>query len=129
MMSTYTSSESVTEGHPDKLCDQISDAVLDAYLTQDPASRVAVEVLASGNSVHIAGEVTSSAKVDVVAFARKVMRLIGYTEPALGFDADSCFVLTDLHERSPDIAQGATHEHDLGAGEQGIFYGSACDDS
>ncbi|MCW2307649.1 methionine adenosyltransferase [Rhodobium gokarnense] len=129
MRSTYTSSESVTEGHPDKVCDQISDAVLDAYLHQDPGARVAVEVMASGNSLHIAGEVTSTARVDVVAVARGVLRRIGYTDPALGFDADGCFVLTDLHEQSPDIAQGVSRDNELGAGDQGIFYGYACDET
>lgn len=129
MTVTYTSSESVTEGHPDKVCDQISDAVLDAYLRQDPGARVAVEVLASGNSLHIAGEVTSSAHVDATAVAREVVRRIGYTDPALGFDADSCFVLTDLREQSPDIAQGVSRDSELGAGDQGIFYGFACDET
>ncbi|PTW58994.1 methionine adenosyltransferase [Breoghania corrubedonensis] len=129
MASTYTSSESVTEGHPDKVCDQISDAVLDAYLAQDPEARVAVEVLASGNTLHIAGEVTSTARVDVTAVARGVVRRIGYTDPALGFDADSCFVLTDLRRQSPDIAQGVSRENELGAGDQGIFYGYACDET
>ncbi len=129
MTATYISSESVTEGHPDKVCDQISDAVLDAYLASDPTARVAVEVLASGNTLHIAGEVTSTARVDVASVARGVLRRIGYTDPELGFDADGCFILTDLHEQSPDIAQGVSRADELGAGDQGIFYGYACDET
>ncbi|RAP42975.1 methionine adenosyltransferase [Rhodovulum viride] len=126
---SYTSSESVTEGHPDKVCDQISDAILDAYLTRDPMARVAAEVLASGNTLHIAGEITSTAHVDVSAVARGVLRRIGYTDPALGFDAEGCFILTDLHEQSPDIAMGVSRDAELGAGDQGIFYGFACDET
>ncbi|MEI2387190.1 methionine adenosyltransferase [Breoghania sp. JC706] len=129
MASTYTSSESVTEGHPDKVCDQISDAVLDAHLAQDPDARVAVEVMASGNTLHIAGEVTSTAQVNVTSTARNVLRRIGYTDRDLGFDADGCFILTDLRRQSPDIAQGVLRDNELGAGDQGIFYGYACDET
>jgi len=96
------SAESVTEGHPDKVCDQISDCILDACLEQDPEARVAVEVLASGNTLHIAGELTTTAQVDYVAEARNVIKEIGYTDPDLGFDYKNCFILTDLHTQSPE---------------------------
>lgn len=128
------SSESVTEGHPDKVCDQISDAILDACLDQDPAARVAVETMVTGNTVFIAGEITTRAAIDAAAIARRVIREIGYDDPALGFDADGCFVLTQLHTQSPDIALGVSKagvmgEGGLGAGDQGIFYGYACDET
>ncbi len=129
MVARYTTSESVTEGHPDKVCDQISDAILDAHLAQDPMARVAAEVMVSGNMVHVAGEVTSTARVNVTDIVRGVIRGIGYTYPDLGFDADGCFILTDLHEQSPDIAQGVLREKDFGAGDQGIFYGYATDET
>ncbi|MBY6003018.1 methionine adenosyltransferase [Salipiger bermudensis] len=128
-MSTYTTSESVTEGHPDKVCDQISDAILDAYLARDPLARVAVETMVSGNTVHIAGEVTAQAHVEIAPLVRGVLREIGYDDPALGFDAEGCFILTDLHEQSPDIAQGVSRSTALGAGDQGVFYGYACDET
>lgn len=129
MVARYTTSESVTEGHPDKVCDQISDAILDAHLAQDPMARVAAEVMVSGNMVHVAGEVTSTARVNVTDIVRGVIRGIGYTDPDLGFDADGCFILTDLHEQSPDIAQGVLREKDFCAGDQGIFYGYATDET
>ncbi|GHD12326.1 methionine adenosyltransferase [Tianweitania populi] len=129
MVARYTTSESVTEGHPDKVCDQISDAILDAHLAQDPMARVAAEVMVSGNVVHVAGEITSNTKVDVLGIVRNVIRRIGYTDPDLGFDADTCFILTDLHEQSPDIAQGVVQDDDFGAGDQGIFYGYATDET
>ncbi|TNM61027.1 methionine adenosyltransferase [Aliirhizobium smilacinae] len=129
MVARYTTAESVTEGHPDKVCDQISDAVLDAHLAQDPMARVAAEVMVSGNMVHVAGEVTSRARIDVSAIVREVTRRIGYTDPDLGFDADSCFILVDLHEQSPDIAQGVVQEKNFGAGDQGTFYGYATDET
>ena len=97
-------SESVTEGHPDKVCDQISDAILDAYLAQDPKSRVAVETMVSTDMVVLAGEVTSRGTVDVVKTAREVIRDIGYTEKGKGFDADTCMIFTNLHNQSPDIS-------------------------
>lgn len=129
MVARYTTAESVTEGHPDKVCDQISDAILDAHLAQDPMARVAAEVMVSRNMVHIAGEITSAAKVDVRRVARDVMRRIGYTDPELGFDVEGCCILADLHEQSPDIAQGVVQETDFGAGDQGIFYGYATDET
>lgn len=130
-MQTYLfTSESVTEGHPDKLCDQISDGILDAYLEQDPFSRVAVETMASKGMIHIAGEVTANAHVDVPAVARRVAREIGYEAPETGLDADGCLLLTNLHTQSPDIAQGVgLKDSTLGAGDQGIMYGYACDES
>jgi len=122
----YSTSESVTEGHPDKVCDQISDAVLDAFLTRDKDARVAVETMVSKNTVVIAGEITSTAEVDVTATARAVIRQIGYTEAGQGFDADSCLILTNINRQSPDIALGVGSGGEIGGGDQGIMYGYAC---
>ena len=99
-------SESVTEGHPDKLCDQISDAVLDAILAQDPTGRVACECTATTGVIYIMGEITTSASVDIPEIARRVVREIGYTDSSVGFDADTCAVLTALDKQSADIALG-----------------------
>ncbi len=122
-------SESVSEGHPDKIADQISDAILDAMLTGDPRCRVAVETLVTTGLVILSGEVTSSSYVDVQEVTREVIREIGYTDPALKFDADSCGVLTTIHEQSPDIAQGVNEGDGLhdeqGAGDQGMMFGYA----
>ncbi|MDP2695947.1 MAG: methionine adenosyltransferase [bacterium] len=122
-------SESVTEGHPDKMADQISDGILDAILKQDPLSRVAVETLLAGDRVVIAGEVTTSAKIDAEQIARKVIRDIGYTNKAYGLDADRCNVSVFLNKQSPDIAQGVGKKQvapeKIGAGDQGIMYGYA----
>lgn len=129
---TYLTSEAVTEGHPDKICDQISDAIVDAYLTQDPASHVAVEAFVSGNVLTLAGEVSSSATVDVTALARKVIADIGYTDPALGFTADTCLVFTNIHQQSNDIKQGVTQaegDRIVGSGDQGIMYGYATNET
>ena len=130
----YITSESVTEGHPDKVCDQIADAILDAYLEQDPSSRVAIEVMASTNTVMLAGEVTSAGVVDVVAITREVIRSIGYVERGKGFDADTCLIFTNIHKQSPDISQGVTRSRQgekevLGGGDQGIMYGYATDET
>ncbi len=127
-------SESVTEGHPDKVCDQISDAILDAYLAQDPKSRVAVETMVSTDMVVLAGEVTSRGTVDVVKTAREVIRDIGYTEKGKGFDADTCMIFTNLHNQSPDISMGVGkgtkgEKEVLGGGDQGIMYGYASDET
>ncbi len=106
-MSYLFSSESVSEGHPDKVADQISDAILDAMLTDDPNSRVAVETMVTTGLVILSGEVTTNAYVDVQEVAREVIRNIGYTDPELRFDADSCGVLTSIHDQSPDIANSS----------------------
>ncbi len=128
-MSYLFTSESVSEGHPDKVADQISDAILDALLEQDPRSRVAVETLVTTGLVVLSGEVTTEAYVDVQKIARDVIRDIGYTDPLLRFDADSCGVISAIHEQSPDIAQGVDEGAGLyaeqGAGDQGMMFGYA----
>jgi S-adenosylmethionine synthetase len=132
-MSTYLfTSESVAEGHPDKMCDQISDAILDAVLAQDPYARVACETFATNGLVLIAGEITTTARVDYAKIARETIRKIGYDKPEYGFDADHCGVLVSIHEQSPDIAQAVIKSSSqdpydaIGAGDQGIMYGYAC---
>ena len=128
-MSYLFTSESVSEGHPDKVSDQISDAVLDAMLRDDPNSRVAVETLCTTGLVVLSGEVTTKAYVDVQEIARGVIREIGYIDPRLRFDSDSCGVLTTIHEQSADIAQGVDSDKGLhveqGAGDQGMMFGYA----
>ena len=116
-------SESVSEGHPDKICDQISDAILDALLEKDPNSRVACEVTASTGLVHIMGEITTEGYVDFQKIVRDVVRDIGYTRAKYGFDADTCAVLSNVDEQSPDIAMGVNPG---GAGDQGMMFGYAC---
>ena len=120
-------SESVTEGHPDKICDQVSDSILDEIISQDPDSRVAVEAITTTGIVFVAGEVTSTAKFDAQDVVRRTVRNIGYDGLKYGFDGNSCAVLTSIHEQSPDISMGVSKNEDgvQGAGDQGLMFGYA----
>lgn len=139
-MKKLLTSESVTQGHPDKVCDQISDAILDAYLTEDKNARVACEVIASVNTVFITGEITSKAKVDVEKVARDIIATIGYEKLEYGFNSKECNIIVEIHEQSPDIALGVDNSQEaknssvdpydkIGAGDQGIIFGYATNET
>ena len=140
MIKRLFSSESVTEGHPDKICDQISDGILDAILAQDPQARVACETAVTTGLVLVMGEISTKCYVDIPKIARETIRAIGYDRAKFGFDCDTCAVLTALDEQSPDIAMGVDvsmeakngaedSELAIGAGDQGMMFGYACDDT
>ena len=132
MAKRYTvTSESVTEGHPDKICDQVSDAILDDLIRQDPKSRVAVECLTTTGTIHVAGEVTTNGWANVQKIVRRTLKEIGYTNPEFGIDNEDAGVWVSIHGQSPDISLGVTEAEnkDQGAGDQGMMYGYASDET